>query len=112
MASLRAVFDTDHNGLLDRSDARWSDFRVWQDGNGDGVSQHGEVKTLDELGLASIGLEPGGAPQNFPDGSAIQGLASFTRVDGTIGAAADVALAYQADAAHILVAIHNDWHIA
>ena len=111
MAALRAVFDTDHNGLLDHSDARWSDFRVWQDANGDGVSQQGEVRTLDDLGLVSIGLEPTGTPQIFPDGSAIQGLANFTRADGSIGTAADVALAYQSDAAHILASIH-DWHIA
>ena len=111
MAALRAVFDTDHNGLLDHSDARWSDFRVWQDANGDGVSQQGEVNTLDALGLVSIGLEPAGARQNFPDGSAIQGLANFTRADGSIGMAADVTLAYQSEAAHIFASIH-DWHIA
>jgi hypothetical protein len=112
MAALRAVFDTDHNGLLDHGDARWSEFRVWQDANGDGVSEPGELNTLDALGLASIGLEPAGAPQGFPDGSAIQGLASFTRADGTTGTAADVTLAYQAGAAHILAAVHHDWHIA
>jgi hypothetical protein len=76
------------------------------------VSQPGELNTLDALGLASIGFEPAGAPQIFSDGSAIQGLASFTRTDGTIGTAADVALAYQGDAAHMLAAIHHDWHIA
>jgi hypothetical protein len=112
MAALRAVFDTDHNGLLDHGDARWSDFRIWQDANGDGVSQQGEVKTLDALGLVSIGLEPAGAPQNFADGSAIRGLASFTRADGTMGLAADASFAYQSDAAHIFASIHNDWHLA
>jgi hypothetical protein len=112
MAALRAVFDTDHNGVLDHGDARWSEFRVWQDANGDGVSQPGELNTLDALGLASIGLEPGGAPQRFSDGSAIQGLAGFTRADGTTGVAGDVALAYQSDATHIFAAVHHDWHIA
>jgi hypothetical protein len=31
MAALRQVFDTNHNGALDAGDARWSEFRVWQD---------------------------------------------------------------------------------
>jgi hypothetical protein len=112
MAALRDVFDTDHNGRLDPGDARWSEFRIWRDANGDGVSQPGEVKMLDALGFASIGLEPAGPRQNFSDGSAIQGLASFTRADGTIGTAGDIALAYQIAADHIFAAIQNDWHIA
>jgi hypothetical protein len=99
MAALREVFDTNHNGSLDHGDARWSEFRVWQDANGDGVSQAGEVKTLDAWGIASIGLEPAGPARLFSDGSAIQGFSSFTRTDGTTGAAGDVSLAYQHGAA-------------
>jgi Ca2+-binding RTX toxin-like protein len=112
MAALRAMFDTNHNGLLDRGDARWSEFRVWQDADGDGFSRPGEVKTLDALGFASIGLDPTGPSQNFSDGSAIHGLSSFTRADGAMGTAGDVALSYQIDADHVLAAIHNDWHVA
>jgi hypothetical protein len=99
MAALRSLFDGNHNGLLDPGDARWSEFRIWQDANGDGVSQAGEVKTLDAWGIASIGLEPAGPATLFSDGSAIHGLASFTRTDGTTGAAGDVSLAYQHGAA-------------
>jgi hypothetical protein len=111
MATLREVFDTNHNGQLDLGDVRWNEFRIWQDANGDGVSQPGEVKTLDALGLASIGLEPAGPSQHFSDGSAIHGLAGFTRADGTMGTAADVALAYQIGADQFFAAIQNDWHI-
>jgi uncharacterized membrane protein YGL010W len=112
MAALRAMFDTNHDATLDFGDARWSEFRIWQDANGDGVSQPGEVKTLDDLGISSIGLEPAGPSRNFPDGSAILGLAGFTRTDGTVGSAADVALAYQAGTDHLFASTHNDWHIA
>jgi 20S proteasome alpha/beta subunit len=97
MAALREVFDTNHNGTLDQGDARWSEFRIWQDANGDGISQSGEVKTLDALGIASIGLDPAGPSQGFSDGSSIRGLASFTRTNGTTGAAGDVSLAYQGE---------------
>jgi hypothetical protein len=95
MAALRLVFDTNRNGALDAGDARWSEFRIWQD-DGDGVSQSGEVRTLDALGIASIDLNPGGPAQGLGDGSVIQGVSRYTRADGTSGTAGDVALAYAA----------------
>jgi hypothetical protein len=94
MAALRQVFDTNHNGMLDSGDALWSDFRVWQDANSDGISQPGEVKTLADLGITSIDLTPTGPAQPMADGSVIQGTSTFTRTDGTTGLAGDVALAF------------------
>jgi hypothetical protein len=100
MAALRDVFDTNHNGLLDRGDTRWSEFRIWQDGNGDGASQSGELKALDAMGIESISLEPGGASQAFSDGSRISGVSTFTRMDGTVGIAGDVGLAFESSLRH------------
>jgi len=94
MAALRTVFDTKRNGALDRGDARWSEFRVWQDADGDGISQPGEVKTLDAIGIATIDLDTTGPSQTFAAGSAISGLSNFVWKDGDIGTAADVPLAY------------------
>jgi hypothetical protein len=94
MAALRQVFDTNQNGALDSGDARWSEFRVWRDADGDGISQASEMKTLGELGIASINLNPTGPAQTLTDGSIIQGLSSYTRTDGTTGTAGDVALTY------------------
>jgi hypothetical protein len=95
MAALRDVFDTNHNGLLDQGDSRWSEFRIWQDVDGDGVSRFDELKTLDAMGITSIGLEPGGPAQMFSDGSRISGVAAFTRTDGTVGVAGDAGLAFE-----------------
>ncbi|MCJ9728971.1 calcium-binding protein [Bradyrhizobium sp. PRIMUS42] len=96
MAALAQVFDTNHNSLLDAGDSRWSDFRIWQDANGDGISQAGELKSLDAIGIVSIGLDPKGPLQTFADGSIISGLANFAWKDGTVGTAGDVSLAYEA----------------
>jgi hypothetical protein len=95
MQALRDVFDTNHDGKLDASDARWSEFRVWVDADGDGASRPGEVKTLEQLGIASIDLNPNRPATTFSDGSMIQGLSTYTRQDGTTGAAGDVALAFE-----------------
>jgi hypothetical protein len=96
MAALRQVFDTNHNGKLDSGDARWSEFRVWVDADQDGISQRGELKTFDQLGIASIGLDPSGPARMLSDGSIIQGVSAYTRTDGTTGVAGDVALVYDA----------------
>ena len=91
MAVLSQVFDTNHNGLLDGGDLSWSDFRIWQDGNGDGISQPGEVKTLASLGIKSIGLDPAN-PSQFRMVSSIPGRCELQHTGPPRG---DVALAYQ-----------------
>jgi hypothetical protein len=99
MAALRQVFDTNRNGNLDTGDERWGEFRIWQDADSDGTSQPREVRTLTELGITSIDLNPQGPVQLLADGSMIQGVSTFTRSDGTTGRAGDVALASETDSA-------------
>jgi len=94
LQALREVFDTDRDGKLDPGDARWSEFRVWADANWDGVSQPGEQKTLSDLGIASIDLNPSPSSKSFSDGSSIQGLSSFVRSDGSTALVGDAVFAY------------------
>ena len=49
-------FDTDGDGQLDPDDAEWGMFRVWQDLDQDGESAVGELRSLDEAGIRSVGL--------------------------------------------------------
>ena len=53
-------FDTDGDGNLDADDPEWGRFRVWQDLDQDGESDEGELRSLDEAGIASIALESDG----------------------------------------------------
>jgi hypothetical protein len=104
MAALRAVFDTNQNNRLDPGDNRWGEFRVWRDTNRNGVSESGELQTLTQLGIAFLALTTSGSRLAFADGSAVNGLATYTRTDGTTGLAADATFApagdISADAAH------------
>lgn len=93
MAALRQVFDTNRDGELSAVDERWAEFRIWQDSNGDGISQFEEVHQLSDFGICSISLNPTGNPSVLSDGSVIQGLSNYTRTDGTTGLAGDVGLA-------------------
>jgi Ca2+-binding RTX toxin-like protein len=84
-----ALSDLDSNadGVIDSNDAQFSDLRVWQDLDQDGVSDAGELSSLSDLGIDSIDLNA-----TFNDGSVngndVTHLSTFTKNDqtqGTIG---------------------------
>lgn len=51
-----ATLDFNADGVFDASDNDWGTLRVWQDADEDAVTDDGELKTLDELGITSIDL--------------------------------------------------------
>lgn len=89
-----AAFDTDGDGMLTEADAEgggfdWSQFQVWQDANQNGRSDEGELISLSAAGIVSINLALNGDASEV-DGNLIHNTTTFTRADGTTGAAADV----------------------
>jgi len=82
-------FDTNQNNHLDKGDAAWSQFGVWQDKNMDGVTDEGEFLTLDDAGIADIGLASDG-DQRLEAGNTVYGESTYTREDGTTGIVGDV----------------------
>ncbi|AFV97422.1 MULTISPECIES: Calx-beta domain-containing protein [unclassified Sulfuricurvum] len=55
-AELRSVADTNYDNIIDRRDALFSQLKVWQDTNGDGISQANELKSLSSAGVKNIEL--------------------------------------------------------
>lgn len=55
-AMLKQLFDANNDNVIDNKDINFSQLKVWQDVNGDGISQANELKSLDELGITSIDL--------------------------------------------------------
>ncbi|GFE63137.1 hypothetical protein [Litoreibacter roseus] len=88
LAALRAVFDSNDDGVLNASDAQFADFKLLVT-NPDGST---EAKTLAELGIAEIDLTADTTRIELPDGSMITGQTTFTRTDGTIGTVANATL--------------------
>ena len=70
--------DGNRDGVIDTKDAVWQNLRLWLD-DGDGITQEGELKTLEEVGISSLSLET----MTDSDGKTIFG--TFTRSDGTSG---------------------------
>jgi Ca2+-binding RTX toxin-like protein len=93
MDGLRAVFDTNHDGKISSADARFADMRIWQDKNGDGITDTGELKTLAQAGVASLSLVVA-ATQWSSGGNKVDGFSTYTRTDGSVGMSADVELGY------------------
>ncbi|NRA61973.1 MAG: type I secretion C-terminal target domain-containing protein, partial [Psychrobium sp.] len=51
-----ADLDSNQDGVLDALDDAFSELKVWQDKNSDGVVQEGEMLSLEEAGVSSISL--------------------------------------------------------
>ncbi len=78
-----AQYDLNHDGKIDRADAVYARLQVWQDLNGDGVTQARELSSLADLGIASISLSGQAVGSTTPQGNTIRTYSTFTRNDGT-----------------------------
>ncbi|WP_247896491.1 brain acid soluble protein 1 [Azospirillum argentinense] len=93
-----ASLDSNHDGRLDAADQSFATLQVWQDADGDGVSQPGELRTLAEAGILSIASTA--TPTNTTlAGNHILGTTSMTMADGSGRVVAGVAFDAQATVA-------------
>jgi hypothetical protein len=51
-----SYYDTNGDSVVDASDSRFEELKLWIDSNGDGVTDTGELKTLSEMGVTSLAL--------------------------------------------------------
>lgn len=97
LEGLRA-YDSNDDGVFNASDARFGEFRIWQDKNQNGRGGRAELMTLGEAGIAEINLtgqSTGKDPNNHAD-SVVVNTTEYTRTDGTTATAYDVMLAASA----------------
>ena len=88
------IFDTNGDSKLDSHDVLWSQLSVWQDANGDGVSEAGEVKTMAQLGIQSIGLASDGAVTTPAEGVKELGKSAAVMEDGSAMTIAQAAVSH------------------
>ena len=99
------ALDSNGNWQLDAGDAKFSEFAVWQDANGNGKTDANEFKSLSDLQIASINLKSDGQMRdagtllaNSVSGESdavVMGNSGFTRTDGSTGQSVDAMLAYE-----------------
>jgi hypothetical protein len=80
--------DTNHDGVVDKSDAVFNELQVWRD-NGDGITQSGELLSLTELGITSLSMASQ-ASSVMDNGNLIGLMGSYTTADGKTHTMGDV----------------------
>lgn len=78
-----AALDSNHDGVIDAKDAKFSELRIWIDKDGNGVSTPDELLTLEEAGIKSLDLSNEFVGKVDENGNTIARVGSFTRTDGT-----------------------------
>lgn len=82
--------DGDGKNLFDSRDAAFSQLRIWQDKNQNGVTDAGELSTLSALGIVSIQLQETTTNVDLGGGNSITGKALVTRRVGTSTSTSEV----------------------
>ncbi len=88
MEALRSL-DVNLDGMVDAADDTFADLLVWQDLNGNGLSEAGELQSLADLGIVGISVEE--TPVNKTiDGQTVFAEGTFFYDDGGTGGYAGV----------------------
>jgi hypothetical protein len=82
-------FDTNHDGAVSAADAGFNDLQVWVDGNHNGVTEGGELKSLADLGIVSMDLNAHSSTAT-DNGNLLGLVSSYTTASGDTKGMADV----------------------
>ncbi len=81
--------DSNADGVVNASDAKFADLMVWVDSDADGVSQGTELHSLGSLGIAQLDLNAA-ASSEVNNGNLVGLVSNFTTTDGAVHEMADV----------------------
>ncbi|MBV7256148.1 hypothetical protein KCG44_05050, partial [Pacificimonas sp. WHA3] len=85
-----ASHDGNADGVIDANDSMFSSLRMWEDLNGNGETDSGELRELSHHGIVSISLTTAAPADDEVAGNRIAAQAQFTRIDGSTGDLYDV----------------------
>lgn len=92
-----SAFDSNADGLFSSLDEKWSSFRVWVDKDTDGKVDKKELRSMADVGIASINLQGQAVDRTWDWGETVTvNTGTFTRTNGSTGGFSDVALSYAA----------------
>lgn len=77
-----AQYDDDRNGCIDQSDIIFNELLLWQDYNGDGFTNPGEIQSFSSYGFSSINLSAVATDQQR-QGNKVSHVSSVFRSDGS-----------------------------
>ncbi|TAN52739.1 MAG: DUF2974 domain-containing protein [Methylococcaceae bacterium] len=87
-----ATHDANGDQRIDLNDAAWTELKVWKDGDADGVTDAGELLTLEQAGIAAIDLGSVAASTQSLSANPLAATGNYIRADGSTGLMADAVL--------------------
>jgi hypothetical protein len=90
-------YDLNKDGVINSNDTVFSNLKIWQDHNQNGISESSELKTLSELGITSINVSPESlTPKNeVKEGSLIISEGTYTQnITNADGSVSEVTKSY------------------
>ena len=86
-----ATLDSNKDNIIDSNDPEYANLSLWQDRNLNGTTDPTELTPLPETDITNLHLNSTPVLQNL-EGNLLLSTTEFTRSDGTLGEAAEVAL--------------------
>jgi len=79
-----AALDANHDNVIDAQDPIFKELRLWQDRNHDGVSDPGELSTLDAHGILGLDVRFTGQRRTDENGNLFRYAANVYRAPGSL----------------------------
>ena len=77
-----AELDENGDGKVDAADSAFKKLGVWRDLNHNGISEEGEISSLEDVRVQSLNLAYKNADQNLGNGNTLAEVGSYTDADG------------------------------
>lgn len=90
-----AKLDTNGDGVINAKDKAFDQLKLFRD-NGNGITEEGELISLAEAGIKEISLRYRDVSQVIAGGNRLAQVASYRRMDGSLGRAGDAILNFTA----------------
>ncbi|HQX81816.1 MAG TPA: calcium-binding protein, partial [Vicinamibacterales bacterium] len=94
------------DNIFNADDAAFSQVRLWQDLNQDGLSQTHELFTLAQKGVSGISLVASGTTINLGNGNTVSGTAVVTRTNGSNTVAGTVSVSVESSVANLNLGVN------
>jgi len=85
-----AELDTNQDGTVDSTEATAAGIKIWKDANQNGITDAGELLTLNQAGVSSLATGYTATPTVDAQGNTLGLTGSYTTVNGTVRAMDDV----------------------
>jgi hypothetical protein len=100
------TLDSNGDNLFNAADAAFTQVKIWQDANQDGISQSTELFTLAQKNIASIALNATSTTTNLGNGNTVSGTAVVTRTNGSTTLIDAVSVTTDTTAANLFLGVN------